>query len=91
MPLHLRITGVVQGVGFRHFVRTTGERLGLAGWVRNTSDGAVELAAAGSPEAEQALLAAIRRGPSSARVAAVAEVPSDGVAPSLPFPFALRR
>ncbi len=80
----------MQGVGFRHFVRTTGTRLGLAGWVRNTPDGGVEVAAAGAPEAEEALLAAVRRGPSQAQVGAVEMVQGDGAAPALPFPFTVR-
>jgi len=36
-----RISGKVQGVGFRYFVRTTALQLGLTGWVRNHSDGSV--------------------------------------------------
>lgn len=90
VPLHLKVTGTVQRVGFRQFVYHTGTRLGLAGWVRNTDDGGVELAASGAPDAEAALLAAVRRGPSHARVAAVETVPGDGAAPPLPFPFTVR-
>ncbi|MHB8740146.1 MAG: acylphosphatase, partial [Coriobacteriia bacterium] len=35
----LHVTGVVQGVGFRPFVYTLAARLGVRGWVKNTSDG----------------------------------------------------
>ena len=36
-----RISGKVQGVGFRYFVRTAAQHLGLTGWVKNNSDGSV--------------------------------------------------
>ncbi|HRC85758.1 MAG TPA: acylphosphatase, partial [Thermoanaerobaculia bacterium] len=36
-----RVTGRVQGVGFRAFVRREGRRLGLSGEVRNLEDGSV--------------------------------------------------
>ncbi|MBN1193299.1 MAG: acylphosphatase, partial [Coriobacteriia bacterium] len=35
----LQVTGVVQGVGFRPFVYNLAARLGVRGWVKNTSDG----------------------------------------------------
>jgi hydrogenase maturation protein HypF len=36
--MHVRVSGVVQGVGFRPFVYGLAKRLGLCGWVRNTSE-----------------------------------------------------
>lgn len=36
-----QVTGRVQGVGFRAFVQTTGQQLGLTGWVKNQLDGSV--------------------------------------------------
>lgn len=36
-----RVSGKVQGVGFRFFVQSTAQGLGLAGWVKNHSDGSV--------------------------------------------------
>ena len=47
--VRIRITGVVQGVGFRPFVYNLATGLGLFGWVRNTSSG-VEIEAAGPQE-----------------------------------------
>ena len=40
----------MQGVGFREFTRAAAERRGLAGWVRNRSDGTVEARLVGSAE-----------------------------------------
>jgi acylphosphatase len=47
-----RVTGRVQGVGFRVFVQRTGQQLGLSGWVKNNADGSVT----GLAEGEQGLL-----------------------------------
>src|SRR5437763_1649059 len=38
----LIISGSVQGIGYRYFVKSNAERFGLTGWVRNTSDRSVE-------------------------------------------------
>ncbi|MFO8098573.1 MAG: acylphosphatase [Salinibacter sp.] len=63
-----RITGRVQGVGFRNFTRTRAQRLGATGWVRNESDGSVRLEAEAPPEALEDLVAAVHDGPRMARV-----------------------
>lgn len=62
------VRGVVQGVGFRWFVLREADRFGLSGYVRNDRDGAVEVVAQGSEDALGRLEAALRRGPSMARV-----------------------
>lgn len=54
----IHISGVVQGVGFRPFVFSLATRLGLAGWVRNTSAG-VDIEVDGPPEDLQAFTAAL--------------------------------
>ncbi|MDD7836463.1 MULTISPECIES: acylphosphatase [Paenarthrobacter] len=46
--LTARVTGVVQGVGFRYWTARKADELGLAGTVRNNTDGSVELVAEGS-------------------------------------------
>lgn len=65
------ISGRVQGVGFRWFVRAEAQDLGLAGWVRNLRDGRVEVFIEGREAALEALCAQLRRGPPGARVEAV--------------------
>ena len=71
VTLHLRITGRVQGVGYRDGFRTQALAHGVAGWVRNRRDGAVEAVVQGSAEAVEALIAWARRGPPAARVQGV--------------------
>ena len=66
--LQVRITGHVQGVGFRFYAEREARRLGLTGWVRNLPDGDVELLAEGEDVALQRMLAWCREGPPSAAV-----------------------
>ena len=68
---HVTISGRVQGVGYRAFVDYTARSLDLEGWVRNRRDGSVEAVFSGPAGAVAATIAACRRGPSSARVAAL--------------------
>jgi len=64
----IRVTGVVQGVGFRPFVWRLAQELEIAGWVRNDAHG-VEIAAEGAAESMRALLQRLRRdAPPLARV-----------------------
>jgi acylphosphatase len=75
--VRLRITGKVQGVGYRIWATRTASGLGLRGWVRNRLDGSVEAVATGAPEQIAVLIKACRRGPYGARVAEVTAVPSE--------------
>lgn len=71
--LTARITGRVQGVGFRWWVRRRADALGLTGWVMNADDErSVELVAEGPSDALDRLERELRRGPSGARVDDVA-------------------
>ena len=70
--VHAIITGRVQGVSFRASTADEARRLGLVGWVKNLSDGAVELEAQGTADAVAALLAWCAHGSPAARVANVA-------------------
>jgi len=64
----VRIRGRVQGVFFRASTEREARRAGVAGWVRNRSDGSVEAAFEGPAQAVEALLDFCRRGPPGARV-----------------------
>jgi len=68
---HLRISGRVQGVGYRWSLCAEAERLGLSGWVRNRRDGSVEALLSGPIEAVDALTLWAQRGPAMARVDSV--------------------
>ena len=72
--VRLRITGRVQGVGYRLWAIHMATSLGLCGWVRNRRDGSVEALVTGDPEPVAAMIEACRRGPYAARVADVTAV-----------------
>lgn len=73
---HWLVEGRVQGVWFRESTRREAERLGgLRGWVRNLSDGRVEVLAEGAPNRLDALRAFLSEGPDLARVEQVTELP----------------
>lgn len=63
-----RISGRVQGVGFRYFVQRAARAEGVGGWVRNQDDGSVEAMVEGDHEAVLRLEHALRVGPPGARV-----------------------
>ncbi len=65
--VHLRVTGRVQGVGYRAWALETASRLGLRGWVRNRSDGTVEALVIGAEDEVAAMIEACREGPFAAR------------------------
>jgi len=69
--LSVRITGRVQGVGFRNFTQMRARQLGVSGWVRNEQDGSVRLEAEGPRGALEELLEAVHEGPRTALVETV--------------------
>lgn len=86
--LHVCVTGLVQGVGFRWFVRERARRLGLTGWVRNLPDGSVEVAAAGDQQQIELLKGELQRGPQGASVDALVEIVNKPAEP-LSDPFGI--
>ena len=69
--IRLRITGVVQGVGYREWAMRNAQAAGIAGWVRNRSDGSVEAHVQGDRGACDHFVDACREGPRVARVATI--------------------
>jgi acylphosphatase len=81
MPVtrHLRIRGLVQGVGYRDALRREALARGCTGWVRNRPDGSVEALVQGKAEAVEAVAAWARSGPPAARVVEVRIEPAADV------------
>ncbi|MBI5436005.1 MAG: acylphosphatase [Nitrosomonadales bacterium] len=76
--LRLVIHGRVQGVFFRDSMRREAQRLGVAGWARNRSDGTVEAAVQGESADVDAIVRWARRGPERAQVELVEIEPDNG-------------
>ena len=69
--LHAIVSGLVQGVNFRYATQERARRFGLTGWVRNLSDGPVEVMAEGPRPALEKLREFLHHGPPAARVTGV--------------------
>ncbi|MFC4337493.1 acylphosphatase [Salininema proteolyticum] len=67
----ITVTGRVQGVCFRAETQREATRRGLTGWVRNRTDGTVQIACEGHPEAVDALTAWAATGPPAAEVTTI--------------------
>jgi acylphosphatase len=65
---HIFVQGLVQGVYFRHHTEIMALRLGLKGWVRNMSDGRVEILCEGPEERVLEMIEWCKTGPATARV-----------------------
>lgn len=65
---HVFISGLVQGVSFRYYIRQEAQALGLSGWVRNLPDGRVEAAFEGEKEAVNEMIAWCWSGSPTAQV-----------------------
>ena len=71
-----RVTGRVQGVGFRWWTRSQASRMGLVGTVRNAEDGSVEVQARGSDAVLAMLEQLLQEGPPHAEVETVERIPA---------------
>ena len=69
--VHVIVEGRVQGVGYRAWVEREAKARGLAGWVRNRSDGSVEAVFSGDDASVRAMVEACGRGPRLAAVTVV--------------------
>ena len=65
---HVRISGQVQGVFFRDSTRQKAEKLNLAGWVKNLSDGRVEAVFEGPSQKVREMISWCEEGPRHASV-----------------------
>ena len=74
------VRGRVQGVGFRWFAEREAHILQVAGWVRNNSDGSVEVLAMGTREQLSGMRSRLREGPRAARVDDVEESEAEPIA-----------
>jgi acylphosphatase len=68
------VSGIVQGVGFRYFVRHNARALGLKGYAKNLSDGRVEVLAVGPRESLEDLASALHKGPPMSNVRSVEQL-----------------
>ncbi len=74
--MFLRISGRVQGVNYRNSAKRQADELGLIGWVRNTSEGTVELLVGGEGPEVEALITWCGTGPQRAEVTEVEARPA---------------
>jgi acylphosphatase len=66
--MRLRIDGFVQAVGYRNFAIAEARKLALDGWIRNRTDGTVEILVSGPTKTVEAFIGLCMRGPPGARV-----------------------
>ena len=71
LELHAVVHGMVQGVWFRAWTRDMSRELDVTGWVRNQSDGAVEVLAQGAQDKLELFLERLHDGPPLARVTGI--------------------
>jgi acylphosphatase len=68
IKLKAKISGRVQGVGFRWYTQRMAQLLSINGWVKNLPDGSVEVTAVGTSDKIKEFLMTLENGPSMSRV-----------------------
>ena len=68
IQLDIKITGRVQGVGFRYFVQQKANEMGITGWVKNSIDGGVLILAQGIEPELKTFIDYLYIGPTRSRV-----------------------
>ena len=89
-PCTVRISGRVQGVGFRAWTEQRANALGLSGWVRNCANGEVEAVFSGPAEAVERCSPPAARGRASREVERGASSVGDGGRAWRSGPFTIR-
>jgi len=84
-----RVTGKVQGVGFRAYAVRLARECSVVGWVRNEADGSLSAEAAGAESALLSFAAGLRMGPPGARVERLDATVLSDAAPVLTTDFAV--
>jgi acylphosphatase len=85
-----RVSGTVQGVGFRYFASRIARQLGVTGYAKNLRDGGVEVYAIGTAAMLAALRKQLERGPLSAVVSEVLEEDA-AIEPKFEHGFSIER
>lgn len=70
----IKVTGRVQGVGFRYFTKQKANEHNIKGWVKNTSDGGVLIVAAGAPNDIETFIDYLKIGPPLSRVDNISKI-----------------
>ena len=80
---HIKVIGRVQGIGYRRWAENIATALNLSGWVRNASDGSVEIMVKGDLEVVNQFLSECAKGPAFAYVIGIQPVaiPTTALAP----------
>ena len=73
--VRLYITGSVQGIFFRQFVKDNAEKRNVRGFVRNLEDGRVEIFLEGAMDDVDSMISICKRGPQHSQIRSVEEKP----------------
>ena len=71
--VRLYISGIVQGVFYRAFIKEHAEKIGIKGFIRNLEDGRVEVFIEGNPEEVKKMIELCKKGPKHSEIKNVEE------------------